>query len=123
MTFQARATQQEGAFGSQELILIDADVKPDPPELFECSPEWCKFFSISIFSLPGLVKSYSQIDHNKALIFTDLFCLLSFFNSGVPVTTERGRRFTQPLSRIVLTIWNVTRTRIQHDIDPSKDKQ
>ena len=63
MTFQAQATEQEAAYGSQESILIDADVKPDPPELFEGSPEWCKFFWISMFCFPGLVKN--NIDKNN----------------------------------------------------------
>ena len=56
MTFQAQSTQHEDTFGSQESILIDGGVKPDPPELFECSPEWSKFFLISMFCLPGLVE-------------------------------------------------------------------
>ena len=60
MTFQAQTSQQEGEFGSQESILIDGGVKPDPPELFERSPlgssEWLKFFLISMFCSPGLVE-------------------------------------------------------------------
>lgn len=67
MTFQAQTSQQNDEFGSQESILIDGGIKPDPPELFECSPEWCQFFLISMFWVPGLVKNYSQIDKNNLL--------------------------------------------------------
>ena len=67
MTFQAQTSQQNDEFGSQESILIDGGVKPDPPELFECSPEWCQFFLISMLWVPGLVKNYSQIDKNNLL--------------------------------------------------------
>ena len=63
MTFQAQRTQQEGKFGSQVSILIDGGVKPDPKR-DGCSPEW-KFYLISMFSVPGLVEYYSQIDNNN----------------------------------------------------------
>ena len=64
MMFQARTTQHEDEFGSQEAILSDGGVKTGPPELFECSPEWLKFFLISMFCSPGSVENNSQSDNN-----------------------------------------------------------
>ena len=81
MTFQAQISQQEGEFGSQESILIDGGLKPDPPKLFECSPleapQWLKFFLISMFCSPGLVennelfKSYITLACTRISLDTD----------------------------------------------------
>ena len=38
----------QGEFGSEESILIDGCVKPDPPKLFAYSPEWRKFFDFDV---------------------------------------------------------------------------
>ena len=68
MMFQARTTQLEDEFGSQESILIYGGVKTGPPELFDYCPEWLKFFLISMFCSPGSVENNSQSDNNLSII-------------------------------------------------------
>ena len=70
-------------------IIIGFTVKPDPPELFECSPEWCQFFLISMLWVPGLVKNYSQIDKNNRLTWKNLDFWLYRYTSHITVLLSR----------------------------------
>ena len=61
----------QGEFGSEESILIDGGVKPDPPGLFQYSPEWRKFFLISMFCCPGLVEYNSGVFRTRISLDND----------------------------------------------------